>query len=61
MCHGEAIMLSPVVGHLVGLMMIPCQLVKDVFWIRVSAQSMLVDLFNIKGAGRGVRVPDLDK
>ena len=51
MCHGEAIMLSPVVGHLVGLMMIPRQLVKEVFWIRVSAQAMLVDLFDIEGIG----------
>ena len=60
MLHGEAVVLSPIVGHLVGLMLISCQLVKEMFRIRTSTEAILVDLLHVQRAVGGDRVPDLE-
>ena len=52
--------MTPVVGHLVGQAVVPCQLVEEMLRIGVPTVSMLVDLFDVEGAVRSVKVPDLE-
>ena len=60
MLHGKAIMCSPIVGHLVSLILIPSQLVKEVLRIKSAKEAILVDLLNVQRASGCVRVPDLE-
>ena len=40
-------MRAPIVGHLIGLMLIPCELVKEVLRVEAAKETILVDLFNV--------------
>ena len=56
----DAIVLPPIVGHLIRQLAVPSQLVKEEFRIKLRAMSVLVDLLNVQRALGAVRVPDLE-
>ena len=48
MLHGKAVVRSPIVRHLVSLMFIFRQLVKEVLRVRSPAEAILVDLLQLQ-------------
>ena len=59
--HGrDAIMLPPIVGHLIRQLAIPSQLVEEEFRVKLSAVSVLVGFLNVQRSLGAVRVPDLE-
>ena len=54
------VVLTPIVGHLMGQLAIPRQLVEEEFRVKLAAVSVLVDFLNVQGSLGAVRVPDLE-
>ena len=53
-------MRAPIVRHLIGLMLISCELVKEILRVEAAKETILVDLFDVQRTFRCVRVPDLE-
>ena len=60
MLQRKAVVGAPIVRHLVSLMVITGELVKEILRIELTNNPLLVDLLNIQRASRTVQVPDLE-
>ena len=56
----ETVVRAPIVRHLVCLHMVAGELVKEMFWVKLTNDSLLVDLLDVLRASRAIRVPDLE-
>ena len=56
----DAIMLPPIVRHLIRQLAVPSQLVKEEFRVKLPSLSVLVDLLDVQGSLGAVRVRDLE-
>ena len=56
----ETVVRAPIVRHLVSLHMVAGELVKKMFRIKLTNDSLLVDLLDVQRASRAIRVPDLE-
>ena len=60
MLQRKAVVRTPIVRHLASLMVITGELVEEILRIKLTNNTLLVDLLNIQRASRTVRVPDLE-
>ena len=56
----ETVVRAPIVRHLVSLHMVAGELVKKMFRIKLTNDSLLVDLLDVQRASGAIRVPDLE-
>ena len=56
----DAIMLPPIVRHLIRQLAVPSQLVKEEFRVKLPSLSVLADLLDVQGSLGAVRVRDLE-